>query len=338
MATIVEGNVGQEVRLTGNGKVNAYNCVNDSSVIIQIALDTKTARFTPTKNKTYKISITEDGKIRYIDVVVGGTAPPPPAPEPEVPPIPEPEQPPSQGEELLYSSNIHGKWNNGVKRTVTKIEGENKPNGKYIRMNASGKPRMHILGNGEGILETDKGDDGGDTHGRAYIGACNYNCRLQKQTMFMDDTADNDSDKLNARHQFADEIQKDAPDTKKQGGLGNAWFRDQMKNKIEVVHAKGSACSYSGSFSPKMKTGEWFGTKFSVWHDNEKKIIYEKSELEYPLGTGFRIVKEHECKDAPSQFFNEKDFNDWSEFWLRENGYGRIKHRNVELYKITKKP
>jgi len=71
--------------------------------------------------------------------------------------------------ELLYDSNIHGQWNNGVARTVEDSEGDQSANGKGLYTAASGNPKLHIQGDGTAILECDDG------HGRIYLKVCNHN-------------------------------------------------------------------------------------------------------------------------------------------------------------------
>ena len=69
-----------------------------------------------------------------------------PPPEPDEPPGPD-QPPPEPTGNLLYDSNRDIKWDEiqGDSLVVTDVYGEFKPNGKYFRMKASGKPRMILM-------------------------------------------------------------------------------------------------------------------------------------------------------------------------------------------------
>jgi hypothetical protein len=244
-------------------------------------------------------------------------------PEPE--PNPEP-QPTPEG--LLYDSNVDINWDGipGDMQVVTGVYGEFKPNGKYFRMKASGNPKMILMkATKELILEH------GGAFGRAYFGVCNYQSRLEAEFK-LTDASHNASFKTRCRHQFAD-IQSGAPDNKRQGGQGSSFAVDKVDADLEIVHG-GNPQEVSGptkSLSPKLELNKYYKMRFTQTDKNGK--IHVVDELD--RGEGFEVVNEGDV-NAPSQFFNKQEFEEWSEFWVRGNmpRGGRMYFKNIKLYKI----
>lgn len=233
---------------------------------------------------------------------------------------------------LLYNSDVDIDWSKGSITFDDILGDDSKPNSKYIRCNASGNPTCTLLPSEKALVLS---VSGADNHGRLYFGVCNFDCVLEKESMLMDSGADNDSTKVDSRHQYRDVVDDNAPDTKVQGGLGNAWHRNEVNQKGEWVHGKSSGCADEAAL--KIETGQWYRTRYTVRHDIANKKIYELSEIEYPLGSGYRKVLEQTCTSAPDQFFNKQEFLDWSEFWLRcntGNTGGKIKHRKIKMWSL----
>jgi hypothetical protein len=264
------------------------------------------------------------------------------------------ETPTNEDEELIYDSKNF--WN-GARRLIDDIDGDMKQvNSGYCRMNASGNPRLDILGDAgdcHAILITDAGpSDDPETFGRFYLGKCNYNMKIQRRVRFLTESAITDSTKVNARHQFrqycvevlgmskseADKI----PDTKVLGGLGFHVKRKNGGTEIEIVHGAGGSCGCDKEVTLPftIKTGEYYDTIYTVWHDNDTKTLYEKQEIEYPIGSGHKEIVNVKCTNVPSQFFNQKEIEEWSEIWVgRLNGEGgKIEYERVQVWKLNKKP
>lgn len=246
-------------------------------------------------------------------------------------PPPNPPPTPTPGT-LLYNSDVDIDWSKGQITFDDILGDDSKPNSKYIRCNASGNPTCTLLPSEKALVLS---VSGADNHGRLYFGVCNFDCVLEKESMLMDSGADNDSTKVDSRHQYRDVVDDNAPDTKVQGGLGNAWHRNEVNQKGEWIHGKSSGCADEAAL--KIETGQWYKTRYTVRHDIANKKIHEVSEIEYPLGSGFRKVLEQTCTSAPDQFFNKQEFLDWSEFWLRCNTGttgGKIKHRKIKMWSL----
>jgi len=126
-------------------------------VNFSVSTDQKTVNFTPSADGEYVFTATvwdtsgarqsSSGKISV------GTVPtpvPPPQPTPTPTPIPTPTG-------TLWDSNINGKWNDGVKRTLTTKEGGQKPDDKSIFCAASGSPKLVIDGDGVAHLVAGSG-------------------------------------------------------------------------------------------------------------------------------------------------------------------------------------
>lgn len=247
-----------------------------------------------------------------------------PTPEPEPEPQPEPNPEPSP-EGLLYDSNVDINWDGipGDTQVVTGVYGEFKPNGKYFRMKASGNPRMILMKATKEMILEHSGD-----YGRAYVGACNYQSRLEGEFK-LTNASHNASFKLRNRHQFAD-VQSGASDKQRQGGQGSSFAVDKVDADCEIVHGT-EISGPSKSLSPKLEINKYYKFKFSQFDKNGKIHIID----ELDRGNGFEVVNEGDTS-PPAQFFNKAEFEEWSEFWLRGNmkGGGRMYFKNIRLYKL----
>ncbi len=106
--------------------------------------------FTPSQNGEYTFTITvwnaNNERASASGKVTVGSVTPTPTPTPT--PVPT---------GTLWSSTANGKWNDGVKRTITVNEGGQKPNDKSIFCAASGNPKLVIDGNGVAHLVSGSG-------------------------------------------------------------------------------------------------------------------------------------------------------------------------------------
>jgi len=260
----------------------------------------------------------------------------------------EPPEEPTDGMVKIWDSQEGFK---GPRRLVEDIEGDQSvPDSGYKRMNASGHPRLDILGDEKeqhAILITDPKDDGSESFGRWYLGKKNFNVMMRRMVRFITESAITDSSKLNARHQFRDYcmevlgMSKDEadniPDKKVQGGLGFHVKRNEAGFKIEVVHGtSGNGKDVKLPFT--IKTGEYYNTQYWIWHTEDNKLLVEH-QIEYPIGSGYKTMI-NESFDAPEQFHNQAEFDEWSEAWIgRLNGKGgKIEYGRIELFKLLKKP
>ena len=231
-------------------------------------------------------------------------------------------------EGLIYDSDVQGNWNNGQARFVTDREGNVNANGFGFTVNASGEGGFRIDGRGQGNLEP-----ASSGHRRIYICACNYNGRLEGEFSFLDNKPRNFSIKTRNRHQFADEVDSNAPDSKKQGGFGIDISIEEQKVgfKIEVVHGTNTG-DKDENLPKNLEVGKWYKFRYS-YKDKSSTEVDIKVELDYNDGQGFRTVLKHVAK-PPSVFFNKTDFDTWSQFWLRLNDEGKIGTRHIKLFAI----
>ena len=301
------------------------------TVNLRIALDRRSAGFTPSINGTYKFQCSS--ATAPFEVQVGTPV------EPEEPEEPEqPENPTEEGLVLIYDSKDFWK---GPRRMVTEIEGDDKiPDSGYIRPNASGHPKVDVLGD-EGdchaVLINEKGPaDDPVTFGRFYLGKCTYNTMMERTVAILSDSMETDSTKF-GRHQYRDVVDKKAPDSKVQGGVGFHVKRNEAGTSVEIVHGN-EGDDIKKPLPTNIKTGEFYNTRYWVWHTEDKRLLV-KHQIEYPIGTGYKTVINQEM-EAPDQFFNEAEFLAWSEIWVgRGNGEGgKIEYARVRVYKLTKKP
>lgn len=311
------GKISVPVKIDAIGTKNEFS-TGDPNIILRVALDRKSVSFTPTEKKIYTIVVIEDGKQRKVEVDCRDVQP---TPEP----TPSPQPTPSGAK---YDSNIQGKWANGVARFVTDREGNIGKDGFGFTVNASGKGGFRIDGKGQGNIEpTESG------HRRIYVACCNYNARIEGEFTFLTGKERNTTIQGRNRHQYADEVDSSAPDSKKQGGIGFSFSIEEQKAgyKVEVVHGTGGE---RGDFSlpKKLEVGKLYGFKVS-YKDSTSGKVNVKSELDYKDGQGFKTLFQKDIS-LPSQFFNKADFDSWSQFWLRLNDEGKVGYKNVRLFPI----
>lgn len=289
--------------------------IGGPKVNLRVALDQLSMSFTPSVNGDYKFQRGNE----VFEVQVGEVVP-----EPQPTPTPEPTPQPSPTG-LLYDSNVDIDWSKGDQK-ITDVYGTFKPNGKYFRMKASGKPRIYLIAATKELILEHDGD-----YGRAYFGVCNYQSRFECEFK-LESCSHNASFKTRNRHQYGD-IVSGAPDKQRQGGMGNAWHCDSVENDLEIVHGTGGEGGASKSFSPKLEPNKWYKIKFSQTDNNGK--IHIKDELDRGDGQGYKVINEDDVP-APSQFFNKAEFEAWSEFWIRLNakGGGKLGIRNIKMYKL----
>jgi len=251
----------------------------------------------------------------YFKLGSGQTTPPPPPPPP----------PPTGAK---YDSNVEGKMNNGVKRMVTDREGDVKANGCGFTVNASGGGGINCLGDGQFNIEPASAG-----HRRMYIACCNYNARLEGEFTFLTSDVKNYSIKTRSRHQYGDEVDANAPDSKKQGGLGIHFsIADQTVGfQYETVHGTNGG-SVDKKLPKPLEVGKWYKWKYT-YQDASGSTVHIKVEFDYGDGQGFRTVSDF-TSQVPAVFFNKADFDTWSQFWLRLNDSGKIGQRNVRLYPL----
>lgn len=214
------------MKLTGKINVPVTMKVMDSgdwaqtggpAVNLRVALDGKSASFTPSQNALYQFRCST--ATEPFDVQVGETAP---TPEPEPQPQPEPEPTPTG---LLWSSNEHGKWNDGNKRTITVKQGGQTPDDKSIFVAASGSPKLVI--DGDGVAHLVAGSGG----------------------------VDNLSLKLQCRHQEGGECEH------RFGGHGCSIDAKEINFKTETCH---NIHTNSKSFTHGINIGtDWHNIEFS---------------------------------------------------------------------------
>ena len=226
---------------------------------------------------------------------------------------------------VIYDSNVNGKWNNGEKRTVTKTEGDIKPNGKGLWMAASGKPRLEILGDGSANLICDPG------HGRFYVAACNFNARLELE-FALSKESDNLSLKLRSRHQQGGDCEN------RFGGYGCSISLTDVGMKREDCHNIHSN-SKSKDLPQRLKTDTWYGAKFSVFNDKENKKVNYLCQTDFKDGKGFIPVLSHVDPSPKAYMMNKESFKQASYFWVRQNNEEKatIRVRNLKLIDLDVK-
>lgn len=237
---------------------------------------------------------------------------------------------------LLYDSDIHINWATAPSKITDSYLDPCKPNGKYIRMNASGDPRF-ILNKTlkELILEHD------GKYGRGYFGICNYNSVFEG-FFKLPNLDDNFSLKTRNRHQYRQYLREclgwsaekaDAvPNEDVQGGVGSSYHRDTVEQKLEIWHGNNQS-GKTYSLSPALEENKYYGFRYSVFDVNGK--IRQINELDRLDGKGFKVVGQRDVS-APSQFFRKSQFEEWSEFWARLNALkgGRLYLKQIKMYKL----
>lgn len=234
---------------------------------------------------------------------------------------------------LLYDMNLDFDWTNGPNIiTMDDSYGDpNKPNTKYIRMNASGNPRIKVDKTNRVFTLEHDGD-----FGRAYFGVRNYNSRMTLDFM-LDSMSHNISLKTRNRHQYrqylrealgyTDDQANAIPNTSVQGGIGSSYHQGTVEQQVEVWHGT-NTLSKSWSISPQLEANKWYSAEFDVV-DSGVGILKEINRL------NGRVIGERTFS-PPVQFFNKQEFDTWSEFWIRLNatGGGWLKVRNLKVFAI----
>jgi predicted phosphodiesterase len=246
----------------------------------------------------------------------GGTTNPPPTTTP----------PPTTGGTILWNSNTHGLWNNGVSRTVTDTEGNQGVNGKGIFTAASGNPTLSINGSGEGTLLCDA-----DSHGRIYIKASNYNAILTVEFRFNHSSVLSTTTKLRSRHHIDEE---DADCEDRFGGFGcHVSLEEQNAGfQIETCHNEHEP-SVDFNLPVTMTTGKWYKYRFSLTNINNNTQVFQKLEMDFGDGLGWRLIGQDTHTNPLAHWMDEPSFND-SVIWLRNNtggSSGSVSFRNVTL-------
>jgi len=162
-ATITSDHLVQNVEWLCNKPVN-----------YSVSQDQKTINFTPSADGEYVFTCTvwntnNERASAVGKITVGSGTIPTPTPTPTPTPVPTPTCPPGthwNGTQcvpdiiptgVLWDSNVNGKWNDGVKRTLTTKEGGQKPDDKSIFVAASGNPKLVIDGDGTAHLVSGSG-------------------------------------------------------------------------------------------------------------------------------------------------------------------------------------
>lgn len=218
-----------------------------------------------------------------------------------------------------YDSNRDGKWDNGVKRTITGKEGNTGPDGLGLYTAASGNPHLVVDGNGTAHLFSSR-------FGRIYICAKNYSSVLEMDFNIENTAVDNLSLKLRSRHQ------EGGAGPNRGGGEGWAISLKDWDSKRENFHNEHSPLG-SKKLSQTLKIGTWYKLRFTCKDAGANKIQLI-GEIDY--GQGF--VKEMDLIDsgAPSYFFDKVLLQKNSYFWIRCNASGNasVGLKNVRLTRL----
>jgi hypothetical protein len=237
--------------------------------------------------------------------------------KPEVvqPPRPEPEPTPAG---VIWDSLVDGKWDQA--RTVDDKFGDVGPNGKGFHMEASGDPKLVVLGNNEADLVCKPG------HGRMYAAVNNYNSRLELEFNFKNSGVDNLSLKLRSRHQMGGACDF------RFGGFGCAISLTDVDFKTESCHNEHEN-SISDDLPKKLETGKWYKMKYTCRNTPDNKEVEFIAELDYNDGQGFITVLSGQHNSPKPYYMDKASFDKQSEFWIRMNNEapGTIGLRNVRL-------
>jgi hypothetical protein len=236
--------------------------------------------------------------------------------------------------DILYDSNVDIDWAAiaaGLKAgkdhlIISDTYGNFVPNGKYFRMKASGSPRMLLYPATKELCLEHNGK-----YGRGYFGVCNYSSELSGEFK-LTDPRHKFSVKTRNRHQYRD-IDPQAENEERQGGQGTGIGIDSVDSDLEIWHEGGEESGPQRKVDPKLEINKYYPFKHSVYDDNGK--VHVKFELD--RGDGFKILNEG-TTNAPKQFFNKEQFEEWSEFWLRLNTPEELNQRiwlkNILMVKL----
>jgi hypothetical protein len=236
-------------------------------------------------------------------------------------------------EELLYDSNVHGKWNNGVKRTVTKTEGSQAPNGKGIFIVGKGNPRLVIEGNGTARFKVE-----GEMNDRFYIRATNFNSVLTYDFRFETSGIKQHSCKLRSRHQELD------PCENRLGGWQARIGMDKENSPYNTLSMQLEYCHpvykprKSVLLPQRLVLNKWYTMRFTCKNTPDNKAVYCKSELSYKDGVGFRTIAETTDTNLAPYIMDEAIYMKESYIWMRVNtsgGKNTIAYKNIKLKKLN---
>ncbi|MGI0022239.1 MAG: PKD domain-containing protein, partial [Nitrososphaeraceae archaeon] len=195
--------------------------------------------------------------------------------------------PPPEPETALWSSNTHGKWNDGIKRTITTKQGGQTPNDKSIFVAASGNPKFVIDGDGVGHLVSGSG------------GVINLSIKGE------------------SRHQEG----ADCPNRGGGEGIGiahNAW--DIKREKCHNIHSSID----KGGLPKSLEDYKWYVARYTWRHEGSGIRLI--AEMDYNDGKGFVKFADTVDK-SPDAWFMDKALNMKNSYvWLRLNNsaHGRI--------------
>jgi hypothetical protein len=237
--------------------------------------------------------------------------------------------------EVLYDSNIHGKWNNGVKRTVTKTEGSQLPNGKGLFLVGKGNNlRLEIDGNGVGTFYTE-----GEMNDRFYIKVTNYNALLEYDFMFKSSTIKQHMPKLRCRHEEPD------PCRNRFGGFQTRVGMDRDTNRppyntcsmqLEYCHPDYRPAK-KFSLPKDLQLNQWYGMRFSIKDNATKTAVVSKTEMDFKDGVGYRTIGTTTDTNLDAYMIDEALYAKESYVWFRINtsgGKNSIAYRNIKITKI----
>ena len=199
---------------------------------------------------------------------------------------------------VLYDSNIQGKWKNGHARLVEDFDPDcPKPfvNAMGLEMHASGSPRLKIDGNGEATLEADKG------HGRYYCDVINYKAFIEYELRFNDTNIENHTCQLQSRHQ------EGGVEDNRFGGLSFKIDRKTVGLKIEKFHNEHET-GPEKNLPKEIAVGQWVKVRNTPKVDNAAHKINQKIEIDYNDGAGFREVIANEFTNAADYYTDPTKF------------------------------
>ena len=245
---------------------------------------------------------------------------------PPIPPVPNPVG-------LIYDMNTMFDWSTSGPLKITMGDPFGDPckvGSGYIRMNASGDPRILVDRTNKVFTLEHDGD-----YGRAYFGIKNYNVK-QVLDFLLPNVSDNLSLKVRNRHQYRQYLreclgysasQADAiSNLLVQGGIGSSYHRDTIEQAVEVWH--GNNTSSRDWSIPALEANKWYQAEYSVFDigNGEVKQINKLNG---------NVIAERTV-GLPSQFFKKADFDAFSELWVRLNatGGGQVKFRNMKVYAL----
>jgi hypothetical protein len=209
---MITGEIGKVVTLTAKAATQDWDQDDGPEMLLRVELDGKSAKFTPGHNGLYRIHAgTEKFEVR-----IG------PEQLPEEPDEPEqPEQPTPAG--VIWDTNIHGKWNNGIERRLTGHHEFDKYDPTFEV--AAGKNRLWII-TGKGKCIASGIRTRGYQHTPQHAG----------ETYVWEDTYIHNSSLENFSKQFFSNHNEDDPPENRHGGPTFAFYNDKIKFEYEYWH------------------------------------------------------------------------------------------------------